>query len=139
MNTTEWNAHVAATMSEAALQAQVVSLMNHLNWWNFHAYDSRRSRAGLPDLVAIRGQRIIYRELKTARGRLSAEQREVIEMLTAAGADVAVWRPADMVSGRIAEDLARTSPTPIGGVASPATPVGRTVPVGATNTRRLPR
>jgi VRR-NUC domain len=52
--------------------------------------------AGWPDLVLWRpGDRVIYVELKTGRGRLTAEQRVVLDSLAAAGAEVYAWRPSD--------------------------------------------
>lgn len=70
----------------------------------YHAYDSRRSVPGWPDLVLI-GQGIIYRELKSATGTLRPDQRDWRDMLRAAGADWAIWRPADLESGRIEAEL----------------------------------
>jgi VRR-NUC domain-containing protein len=74
-----------------------------LRW--FHDHDSRRNPSGLPDLIIV-GKRVLYRELKTQTGRLSAAQKEWIADLAAAGQDVDVWRPADWHSHRIARELA---------------------------------
>jgi hypothetical protein len=70
----------------------------------YHAYDSRRSIPGWPDLILI-GNRIIFRELKSASGILRPEQRDWRDLLHAAGADWAIWRPADLESGRIEGEL----------------------------------
>ena len=54
--------------------------------------------AGFPDLVLAhpgRGE-LLFRELKSKRGRLTPAQSAWLETLHAAGADVAVWRPADL-------------------------------------------
>jgi hypothetical protein len=56
--------------------------------------------AGFPDLVLAR-DRIVYVELKTARGRLHETQKAWIEWLTAAGCEAHVWRPDDWTAGRI--------------------------------------
>jgi VRR-NUC domain len=50
---------------------------------------------GFPDLVAVRGDRIIYVELKAANGELRDEQRSWLSALGAAGAEVHCWRPSD--------------------------------------------
>ncbi len=75
----------------------------------YHTHDSRRSEPGWPDL-AIVGTRLILRELKTSAGRVSVAQADWIAILAAADVDVAVWRPADWTSGRIAAELQAIKP-----------------------------
>lgn len=82
-------------MREAELQALVVELAETRGVFGYHTYDSRRSVAGFPDLVLIGARGVLYRELKTATGRVSPEQTYVLEALRAAGEDADVWRPAD--------------------------------------------
>jgi hypothetical protein len=50
---------------------------------------------GWPDLVLWRAGQFLVAELKSARGRLRPEQRDVLATLAAAGVDARVWRPAD--------------------------------------------
>jgi len=64
-------------------------------WLVYHTHDSRRSQPGFPDLVLVR-DRVLYRELKAATGRVSAEQQVWLDRLERAGADAAVWRPGDI-------------------------------------------
>ena len=82
-------------------------------WRYYHTRDSRRSAAGFPDLVLVRGPRLIFAELKTERGKLTADQVAWLEDLamvaaTATGRawdppgdppppvpEVYVWRPSD--------------------------------------------
>lgn len=73
-------------------------------WW-YHHPDSRRSPAGLPDLILVGRRGILWRELKSADGTTNAEQDYAMWLLHEAGEDVAVWRPADLASGRIAREL----------------------------------
>ena len=70
----------------------------------YHAHDSRRSVPGWPDLVLV-GNSIIFRELKSATGTLRPEQHDWRDVLCVAGADWAIWRPADLESGRIEAEL----------------------------------
>jgi len=92
-------------MSEAQLLAAVRQACRTLGLLCYHTYDSRRSDPGFPDLVIV-GERVIYRELKTERGRVRPEQSVWLDALTAAGQDADIWRPRDLHSGRIASELA---------------------------------
>lgn len=82
-------------MREKDLQQLVVDLARLNGWLAFHAYDSRRSEPGFPDLTMARGDRLLFVELKGAKGRLSAPQRLWLERLRATGCEVYVVRPAD--------------------------------------------
>ena len=99
-------------ISERDFQRSVTDLCDwlHLDW--FHSLNSRGMRPGWPDLVII-GTRVIYRELKTEVGVLSAEQRRVGSRLTQAGTDWAVWRPRDLRSGLIERQLRQLVPPPM--------------------------
>ena len=105
-------------MSEDEFQRAVLDLarLHHLHVAHFRAAMTARGRwvtpvaadgKGYPDLTAVGPGGVIWRELKTERGRLSPEQCLWIERLTEAGADVAVWRPKDLASGLVAATLAR--------------------------------
>lgn len=92
-------------INEQQWQAQVVELAHLLRWDRvYHTHDSRRSESGFPDLVLVR-ERVIFAELKTERGRLSAEQERWLTALSNAGQEVYVWRPHDL--DLIAETLRR--------------------------------
>jgi hypothetical protein len=80
-------------VSEAAFMAQVRRLASLRRWLCFRPYDSRRSPSGFPDLVLVRGPVLLYRELKTDRGRLTPGQRQWLRALILAGADAAIWTP----------------------------------------------
>lgn len=92
-------------MTEAELDRAVRDVIALYGLYGYHTYDSRRSARGWPDWVVV-GRRLLFRELKTIDGRLTSEQRKVGYLLQAAGADWDVWRPGDLVSGRIARELA---------------------------------
>lgn len=85
----------AVRFSEAQFQRWVIDFARLNGWLCYHTRDSRGSEAGFPDIVAIRGDRILFRELKTETGKVSAEQARWIAALEHAGQDVAVWRPSD--------------------------------------------
>ena len=90
--------HGRRTLTEAQFQQQVLDIAKTLGWKTYHTYDSRRSEAGFPDIVAVsaRQGRTIYVELKTQTGRMSLAQKDWLRTLATAGNEVAVWRPADL-------------------------------------------
>jgi len=72
----------------------------------YYVPDSRRASVrGWPDLVIL-GRRVLFRELKTEYGVVSAEQYEIGAKLLWAGQSWAIWRPHDLRSGRILRQLA---------------------------------
>lgn len=92
------------TETEAGFQDAIVKAAKYLGWRVYHTFDSRRSSPGFPDLVLVR-DRVLYREVKTDKGRITEEQRGWIDALKAAGADAEVWRPGDW--DRIEKELTR--------------------------------
>lgn len=61
--------------SEAGFQAAVVEYAQIRQWaLVYHTHDSRRSPEGFPDLVLVRGERIVFAELKSQAGRTSPQQ-----------------------------------------------------------------
>lgn len=53
--------------------------------------------AGFPDLVLVnvRRRRVLFVELKSDAGKVSADQAAVLAALEEAGAETRVWRPRD--------------------------------------------
>ncbi|MDE3097635.1 MAG: VRR-NUC domain-containing protein [Chloroflexota bacterium] len=92
---------LTASEPEGDFQARVVTLAETTGWRWWHDYDSRRNARGFPDLVLVRGEHLVFAELKTARGSLTREQRIWLVALTrvanASGGAVSVyhWRPGD--------------------------------------------
>ena len=84
-------------LSEAQFQDMIITRAKLRGWFVYHNPDSRRSTAGMPDLVLIHPRRpsILYREVKKAGGRVSAAQTDVMDLIADAGGDVRVWRPDD--------------------------------------------
>jgi hypothetical protein len=92
------------TMTEEQLLASVIELAGWLKLLSYHTRDSRRSAPGFPDLVLV-GSRVLFRELKSSKGKVTEDQYRWIEALDAAGEDVDVWRPFDWDSGRVKTEL----------------------------------
>ncbi len=110
-------------MSEEDLKRAILDLCKTMGLFTLHIRPARRGAAsddpdqpqrwetpvqgngkGFPDLTIVGGW-VMFRELKSDTGRVSAAQREWLERLEAAVADVGVWRPEDLHSGRIAKEL----------------------------------
>ena len=101
----EYRAQQFGLMSEEVFQSHVLLMATLLGWDFYHTHDSRRSQPGYPDLHLWHpkhGQ--LFRERKNMQGKQASKQSEVEASLRAAGADVEVWRPAD-IDGRIIEEL----------------------------------
>ena len=61
-------------MTEAQLQSAVIAAASLGGWLHYHTHNSRRSPAGFPDLILIRGTQCFAWELKSERGQLSDDQ-----------------------------------------------------------------
>lgn len=92
-------------ISEAALLSHVLELAHMLGWRAAHFRAAMTKHGwrtpvaadgkGFPDLLLVRGKRLIVAELKSRTGRLTAEQQDWLDAL-ADVADVYVWRPDDL-------------------------------------------
>lgn len=95
---TEAKAKLLATASEDDLQRYVEDMLSLRRWIWHHAGDSRRSTAGLPDIVAVRAPRVLFAELKSERGRLRSSQSPWFEELRKCPPSVEwyIWKPSDV-------------------------------------------
>ena len=106
-----------AAMTETELLDAVVELARLFRWQLHHCRPGRTARgwatpiqgdAGFPDVVAVRGRRLVVAELKSARGKVTEQQEKWLERFAAAGAETYCWRPGDLE--RIAQVLSRAHP-----------------------------
>jgi hypothetical protein len=100
---------LAAAMVEESdpdsLEAHVKRMMHEHFLWGYHSRNSIGARRGWPDWVILGPYGALFRELKTERGKLTVDQRKVGSMLTRAGLNWGVWRPADLYNGVILRQL----------------------------------
>lgn len=97
-------------VAEAEFQRQVIGLARMLGWRVAHFRTVRVLRgngsvhyatpvqadgAGFPDLIMVRGERLLAVELKAKRGVVSDEQRAWLDAFGSVHAEVYVWRPGD--------------------------------------------
>ena len=80
-------------MTEKQFQSHLVQYAKNRGWLVYHTYDSRRCEPGFPDLVLVR-EVVLYRELKSEKGRVTPAQRKWGDALLTAGQDFKIWRPA---------------------------------------------
>ena len=71
--------------SEESLQNKVIDLLKLGRWVYFHSWSSRHSVAGFPDIIAIRGTRVLAIELKSTKGKLTPAQIAWGQTFTATG------------------------------------------------------
>lgn len=102
--------HVAAAMPEDrgpdSLEAHLRKLIKDFGLWGFHPRNSIGSARGWPDWVILGPRGALFRELKSEQGTLSPDQRMVGARLISAGLDWSVWRPRDLFSHVIHDQLA---------------------------------
>jgi hypothetical protein len=97
---------LSAATSEREFQRRVVEAARQLGWRVHHTRPAQhrggrwltplQGDAGLPDLILLRPPRCIVAELKSERGRVSAEQQAWLDgFRQVLGIEVYVWRPSD--------------------------------------------
>lgn len=83
-------------LREKDFQQMVLNVAWPSGWETYHTYDSRRSDPGFPDLCLVRGERLLFAELKTIKGRLRDAQKHWLALLTKVPCvEVYLWRPTD--------------------------------------------
>ena len=82
--------------TEAQFQELVEQMLTTFGWHVWHVTDARRQDlVGMPDVIAYRGPRLLFAELKVP-GRTTTDVQAVhLEALARTGAEVHLWYPAD--------------------------------------------
>lgn len=105
-----------AAMTEAQLFESVRDHLNAFHWLWYHTRDSRGSNHGFLDIVATKGQQLLFIELKREGKMPTDKQMEWLNALhygvshVTSAVDIRVWRPSDLSSGLI-ERVLRGLPT----------------------------
>lgn len=68
-------------MKERDLLAEVRSLAEGMGWLVYHSWSSIHSPAGLPDLLMVKGHRLIAAELKAEKGKVTEAQEQWLQAL----------------------------------------------------------
>jgi hypothetical protein len=89
-------------ITEKDLREQVRDLCKVLGWKFYFSWTSIHSPRGMPDLILVKPPRLIFAELKTEKGEVSAYQQEWLDVLgRCSSCEVYLWRPRDI------EDISR--------------------------------
>ena len=82
-------------VTESKVQRSVEGLLTQLGWRWTHNSDSRRARGhrGVPDILAVRGDCILFVECKRSGGKFGPGQEEWLRALKIGGAETYVVSP----------------------------------------------
>lgn len=84
-------------LTEKQFEAQVRELAKLFRWLLYKTWRSQHSPAGYPDLTLVRPPRIVFAELKTAKGKTSPEQDKWLAILQSVPhIETYLWRPSDL-------------------------------------------
>jgi hypothetical protein len=106
---------VGLPIAEDALQEAVIGCARTFGWRVAHFRPARVMRGGketwetpvsadgkgFPDLVLVRGGRLIFAELKSTTGKTSADQDAWLAELRLACPETYVWEPSRWLDGTI--------------------------------------
>ena len=85
----------AVWVTERDWRQTVVDYARLHGWRVYFAWRSDHSPAGFPDLTLVRGERLVFAELKRHDGVLTDAQRAWLSDLSAVpGVEVFLWKPA---------------------------------------------
>ena len=89
--------------SEWQFQNFVIARAINNGWSHYHAPDNKPDKngriqsgivKGFPDIVLVKGSKLVFAELKTETGRVSPEQKDWLAKLASTGCETYVWRPS---------------------------------------------
>jgi hypothetical protein len=87
----------ALPITERQFSRQIDELTRTLGYVLYHTFLSVRSAPGFPDDVLVRPPRIIFAELKSETGKLTAAQEGWLALLRQCpGVETYVWRPSQL-------------------------------------------
>ncbi len=83
-------------ISHKAFQQQVIEVARAGGFDRIYfTWNSRHSPAGFPDLIMLKGSRMVVAELKTGKDKVRPEQQAWLDAFALVTPGVYVWRPSD--------------------------------------------
>ena len=83
--------------SERDFVQKVVSLFRLCGWRIYHTWNSLHSEPGFPDLIALKGHRMVVAEAKSQKGVVTEAQQAWLDAFKLVCKEVFVWRPSGWV------------------------------------------
>ena len=93
------------TRSERSFQRELINAAHILGWRVVHFRPALTQKGwrtpvqgdgvGFPDLILVRGGRLIFAELKSENGKANDAQKAWAKILGQTPAEVYLWRPSD--------------------------------------------
>ena len=99
-------AEIDLSISENVFLDLVIKLAK-MNGWRVAHFGTARTKhggfltpvqgdgKGYPDLTMVRGDRLVFAELKAERGSMEPDQRDWFDALYNTAAEVYIWKPRD--------------------------------------------
>ena len=87
-------------LTETDIRRQVRDYLRIKGWFVFHVLQGLGCYLGVTDLIAVKDGRVLFIELKTARGRQSQHQKKFQADLEAAGGEYVLCRGVDELRER---------------------------------------
>ena len=87
-------------VTETDIRRQIQDYLRIRGWFVFYILQGLGAYKGIPDLIAVKNGRVLFIELKTARGRQSDYQKQFQADLEAAGGEYVLCRGVDDLQGR---------------------------------------
>lgn len=81
--------------TEKEIQNDIRRYLQLRGWYVIRIQQGMGAHKGLSDLIAVKGGRVVFAEIKTPRGRLSEYQREFEREVAAHGGEYAVLRSVE--------------------------------------------
>jgi hypothetical protein len=92
--------------TEAQWQKLITDYADAHGWLWYHVTDSRKDKAGFPDLVLVR-ERVIFAELKRSGGRTTTDQDTWLSALRATDqVEVYLWHASEETWAEVEATLA---------------------------------